>query len=59
MSSVLPVKVFTQSIKLKSIFVFSTIDNLMKGAATQAIENLNRLYDLPTHTGLESCEALI
>ena len=49
----------TYHLKNDQLFVFSTIDNLMKGAATQAIENLNRLYDLPTHTGLESCEALI
>ncbi len=49
----------TYHLKNDQLFVFSTIDNLMKGAATQAIENFNRLYDLPTHTGLESCEALI
>lgn len=49
----------TYHLKNDQLFVFSTIDNLMKGAATQAIENLNRLYDLPTHTGLDSCEALI
>ncbi|NJL25180.1 MAG: N-acetyl-gamma-glutamyl-phosphate reductase [Calothrix sp. SM1_5_4] len=29
------------------LYVFSVIDNLMKGAASQAIENLNRVLDLP------------
>lgn len=34
------------------LYVFSVIDNLMKGAASQAVSNLNRLLDLPEHTGL-------
>ncbi len=29
------------------LFVFSVIDNLLKGAASQAVENLNRFLDLP------------
>lgn len=29
------------------LFVFAVLDNLMKGAASQAVENLNRLLDLP------------
>jgi N-acetyl-gamma-glutamyl-phosphate reductase len=29
------------------LYVFSVIDNLMKGAASQAVENLNRSLDLP------------
>ena len=29
------------------LYVFSTIDNLLKGAASQAVENLNRHLDLP------------
>lgn len=29
------------------LYVFSVIDNLMKGAASQAVENLNRHLDLP------------
>lgn len=29
------------------LYLFSTIDNLLKGAASQAIENLNRTLDLP------------
>lgn len=36
----------------RKLYVFSTIDNLMKGAASQAIENLNRLLDVPMSTGL-------
>lgn len=31
------------------LYVFSVIDNLMKGAASQAVENLNRHLDLPLH----------
>ncbi len=34
------------------LYIFSAIDNLLKGAATQAIENLNRVLDLPVSTGL-------
>lgn len=29
------------------LYVFSVLDNLMKGAASQAVENLNRMLDLP------------
>jgi N-acetyl-gamma-glutamyl-phosphate reductase len=41
------------------LYVFSCIDNLMKGAASQAVENFNRLSDLPVETGLGHLEALI
>jgi N-acetyl-gamma-glutamyl-phosphate reductase len=41
------------------LYVFSCIDNLMKGAASQAIENFNRISDLPTSTGLTHLEAII
>ena len=41
------------------LYVFSTIDNLMKGAASQAIENLNRILDLPVQTGIAGAEAMI
>jgi N-acetyl-gamma-glutamyl-phosphate reductase len=34
------------------LFVFASIDNLLKGAASQAVENFNRLRDLPVATGL-------
>jgi N-acetyl-gamma-glutamyl-phosphate reductase len=29
------------------LYVFSVLDNLLKGAASQAVENMNRLLDLP------------
>lgn len=38
------------------LFVFSLIDNLLKGAASQAVENLNRSLDLPIDTGLQQME---
>jgi N-acetyl-gamma-glutamyl-phosphate reductase len=34
------------------LYVFSVLDNLMKGAASQAVENFNRLLDLPLASGL-------
>lgn len=34
------------------LYLYSVIDNLLKGAASQAIENFNKLYQLPVHTGL-------
>jgi N-acetyl-gamma-glutamyl-phosphate reductase len=40
------------------LYVFSTLDNLMKGAASQAVENFNRLLDLPLATGLLSVSLL-
>jgi N-acetyl-gamma-glutamyl-phosphate reductase len=40
------------------LYLFSCIDNLLKGAASQAIENFNRLSDLPVETGLTHLEAL-
>lgn len=36
------------SLTENKLYVFAAIDNLMKGAASQAIENLNRLLDLPS-----------
>jgi N-acetyl-gamma-glutamyl-phosphate reductase len=41
------------------LHVFSLIDNLLKGAASQAVENLNRLLDLPVSTGLEEFEGTL
>lgn len=35
-----------------SVIAVGALDNLLKGAAAQAIQNLNRLWDLPTETGL-------
>ena len=36
------------------IVVFSVIDNLVKGAAGQAIQNMNIMYDLPESMGIEA-----
>ncbi|MCP4474699.1 MAG: N-acetyl-gamma-glutamyl-phosphate reductase [Gammaproteobacteria bacterium] len=34
------------------LLLFSCIDNLLKGAASQAVENINAWYQLPLHSGL-------
>lgn len=39
--------------------VYSHIDNLMKGAATQAIENMNYLNNWPLNTGLTDVEGVL
>ncbi|CDZ78376.1 N-acetyl-gamma-glutamyl-phosphate reductase [Legionella massiliensis] len=39
-------------VKDGQITIYSCIDNLLKGAASQAIENINAIYQLPLHTGL-------
>jgi N-acetyl-gamma-glutamyl-phosphate reductase len=36
------------------VFVFAAIDNLWKGAASQAVQNLNLMYGLPEATGIEA-----
>ena len=41
------------------LYLFSCIDNLMKGAATQAVENFNNISGQAVHTGLSHLEALI
>lgn len=41
----------------KKLYVFSCIDNLLKGAASQAIENFNRISDLPLILGVGHLEA--
>lgn len=41
------------------IIVFSTIDNLIKGAAGQAIQNMNIMFDLDETLGLPMCETRI
>jgi N-acetyl-gamma-glutamyl-phosphate reductase len=43
----------------QKLYLFSCIDNLLKGAASQAVENLNRILDLPLTTGIDRLEALI
>ncbi len=39
--------------RTKKVIVMSVIDNLMKGAASQAIQNMNILFDLDEKMGLE------
>ena len=34
------------------LIVVSVIDNLLKGAASQAVQNLNLMFGLPETTGL-------
>ena len=41
------------------LVVFSLIDNLLKGAASQAVENFNRFYGLPVETGLTESEGVL
>ena len=36
------------------LVVMAAIDNLMKGAAGQAIQNMNLMFDLPEDTGLKN-----
>ena len=39
-------------VRTRRLVVISCLDNLVKGAAGQAIQNANRLYGLPETTGL-------
>ena len=41
------------------MYLYSSLDNLLKGAASQAIENFNLLNNLPVETGLTYLEAMI
>lgn len=41
-------------IRTNRLVVISCLDNLVKGAAGQAVQNANRLYGLPETTGLSS-----
>jgi N-acetyl-gamma-glutamyl-phosphate reductase len=46
---------FTQlayTAKDNKLYLFSMIDNLLKGAASQAVENFNAMFELPVTTGL-------
>ena len=36
------------------VIILSVIDNLVKGAAGQAVQNMNLMFDLPETTGLEA-----
>jgi N-acetyl-gamma-glutamyl-phosphate reductase len=41
-----------------TVVVLSVIDNLVKGAAGQAVQNMNIMFDLPEATGLEQLALL-
>lgn len=41
------------SIKNNRILITSVIDNLLKGASGQAVQNMNLLFGLPEHCGLQ------
>lgn len=43
----------------EKLYLFSCLDNLLKGAASQAIENFNLIHHFPVTTGLEHLEAII
>jgi N-acetyl-gamma-glutamyl-phosphate reductase len=43
----------------EKLYVFSTLDNLVKGAAGQAVENFNRLLDRPLSLGLSALEGVL
>ncbi len=42
----------------RSLILFSAIDNLVKGAAGQAVQNMNLMLDLPEATGLGTVSLL-
>lgn len=42
----------------RTVVVLSVIDNLVKGAAGQAVQNMNILFDLPESTGLQQIPIL-
>jgi N-acetyl-gamma-glutamyl-phosphate reductase len=42
----------------KTAVVLSVIDNLVKGAAGQAVQNMNIMFDLPETAGLEGLALL-
>lgn len=46
-------------VKGEKLYLFSCIDNLLKGAAGQAIENFNLILDRPSSLGLDHLEAQI
>jgi len=37
-----------------TVVVLAVIDNLVKGAAGQAVQNMNIMFDIPETTGLEA-----
>ena len=47
---------FFSNDKPEQLIILSVIDNLVKGAAGQAIQNMNLMFDLDEETGLVSSE---
>lgn len=43
---------FAYTVQEKQLYLFSALDNLLKGAASQAVENYNLLHNWPLHQGL-------
>lgn len=43
----------------KKLYFFSLIDNLLKGAASQAVENFNQMNDFPVALGLDHMEGTL
>ena len=43
----------------EKLYMFSLLDNLLKGAASQAVENFNWLNGLPAGTGLTEIEGVL
>jgi N-acetyl-gamma-glutamyl-phosphate reductase len=43
----------------RKLYLFSLVDNLLKGAASQAVENFNLLHDYPAALGLDALEGTL
>lgn len=43
----------------RKIYLYCTIDNLLKGAASQAVENFNLMNQFPVTTGLDHLETMV
>lgn len=43
----------------QKLYLFSVIDNLLKGAASQAVENFNQLHDYPVALALDGMEGTL
>jgi N-acetyl-gamma-glutamyl-phosphate reductase len=47
------------TVEKDKLYLFSSLDNLLKGAASQAVENWNLSHDLPAETGLMAEEGYL
>ncbi len=54
-----PMTHISYAVEGQKLYLFSCIDNLLKGAASQAVENFNRITDQPLWMGLSHLEATI